>query len=48
MANPFVYTELNTSDVSSSKTFYSKLFDWKLEDTFDRCGIGAGDYERRW
>jgi hypothetical protein len=32
MANPFVYTELNTSDVPGSKTFYSKLFDWKLED----------------
>jgi predicted enzyme related to lactoylglutathione lyase len=32
MANPFVYTELSTSDVPGSKTFYSKLFDWKLED----------------
>ena len=32
MANPFVYTELNASDVPRSKTFYSKLFDWKLED----------------
>ena len=32
MANPFVYTELNTTDVPASKTFYSKLFDWKLED----------------
>src|SRR3982074_3942726 len=32
MAHPFVSTELNTSDVPSSKTFYSKLFDWKLED----------------
>jgi hypothetical protein len=32
MANTFVYTELNTSDVPGSKTFYSKLFDWKLED----------------
>ena len=32
MANPFVYTELNASDVPRSKIFYSKLFDWKLED----------------
>jgi len=32
MANPFVYTELNTTDLSPSKAFYSKLFDWKLED----------------
>ena len=32
MANPFVYVELNTTDVSPSKAFYSKLFDWKLED----------------
>jgi predicted enzyme related to lactoylglutathione lyase len=40
MANPFVYTELNTSDVPGSKTFYSKLFDWKLEDV---SGMGM-DY----
>ena len=32
MENPFVYTELNTTDLSPSKAFYSKLFDWKLED----------------
>jgi predicted enzyme related to lactoylglutathione lyase len=32
MANPFVYVELNTTDVQPSKAFYSKLFDWKLED----------------
>ena len=32
MTNPFVYVELNTTDVSPSKAFYSKLFDWKLED----------------
>jgi hypothetical protein len=32
MANPFVYVELNTTDLSPSKAFYSKLFDWKLED----------------
>jgi predicted enzyme related to lactoylglutathione lyase len=32
MTNRFVYVELNTTDVSPSKAFYSKLFDWKLED----------------
>ena len=30
MANPFVYVELNTTDLSPSKAFYSKLLDWKL------------------
>jgi predicted enzyme related to lactoylglutathione lyase len=33
MANPFVHMELNTTDVGKAKTFYGKLFDWKLEDT---------------
>src|SRR5882757_3033310 len=48
MANPFVYVELNTTDVSASKTFYTKLFDWKLEDvpgadyTFIKVGEGTG------
>lgn len=32
MANPFVHVELNTTDVAKAKSFYSKLFDWKLED----------------
>lgn len=32
MANPFVHVELNTTDVTKAKDFYSKLFDWKLED----------------
>jgi len=47
MANPFVYVELNTADVSSSKDFYSKLFDWKLEDVpgmgMDYTFIKVGD-----
>jgi predicted enzyme related to lactoylglutathione lyase len=30
MANPFVHVELNTTDVGKAKTFYGKLFDWKL------------------
>jgi predicted enzyme related to lactoylglutathione lyase len=50
MANPFVYVELNTSDVPGSKSFYTKLFDWKLEDvpdigmdyTFIKVGEGTG------
>src|SRR4051812_21139418 len=33
MANPFVHMELNSTDVDKAKGFYSKLFDWGLEDT---------------
>jgi predicted enzyme related to lactoylglutathione lyase len=32
MANPFVHVELNTTDVAKAKSFYGKLFDWKLQD----------------
>ena len=32
MANPFVHIELHTKDVTKAKDFYTKLFDWKLED----------------
>jgi predicted enzyme related to lactoylglutathione lyase len=32
MPNPFVHVELNASDPEKAKTFYSKLFDWKLQD----------------
>jgi predicted enzyme related to lactoylglutathione lyase len=32
MANAFVHMELNTTDPAKAKDFYSKLFDWKLED----------------
>lgn len=32
MANPFVHVELNTTDLPKAKAFYSKLFDWQLED----------------
>jgi uncharacterized protein len=50
MANPFVHIELNTTDVSKAKTFYGKLFDWKLEDvpmpigayTMIKVGEGTG------
>lgn len=30
--NPFCHVELNTTDVKKSKDFYTKLFDWKLQD----------------
>jgi predicted enzyme related to lactoylglutathione lyase len=48
MPNPFVHVELNTTDVDKSKTFYGKLFDWKLEDipmgdeTYTMIGVGTG------
>ena len=32
MANPFVHVELNTTDVDKAKNFYSKLFDWEMQD----------------
>lgn len=32
MANPFVHVELNTTDLGQAKTFYAKLFDWKMQD----------------
>jgi predicted enzyme related to lactoylglutathione lyase len=38
MANPFVHVELNTTDMDKAKAFYTKLFDWKLEDT----DVGGG------
>jgi predicted enzyme related to lactoylglutathione lyase len=38
MANPFVHVELTTTDVSKAKSFYSALFDWKLDDV----GMGHG------
>ena len=57
MANPFVHVEINTTDVGKAKTFYGKLFDWKLEDvpmgtetyTMIRVGdgIGGGLMKRR-
>jgi uncharacterized protein len=50
MANPFVHVELNTPDPQKAKTFYSELFQWKLEDipnplspyTMIRVGEGTG------
>ncbi len=48
MANAFVHSELNTTDVTKAKGFYSKLFDWKLEDvpmgngTYTMIRVGEG------
>src|SRR5579864_3353043 len=32
MGNPFVHMELMSTHVDKVKSFYGKLFDWKLED----------------
>jgi predicted enzyme related to lactoylglutathione lyase len=48
MANPFAHVELNTNDVGKAKGFYSKLFDWKMEDmkmdwgTYTIISVGEG------
>jgi uncharacterized protein len=49
MANPFVHIELATTDVAKAKSFYQKLFDWKLDDmdmgpggTYTMIGVGEG------
>jgi len=50
MANTFVHSELSTTDVAKAKSFYGKLFDWKLEDipmgdmsyTLIKVGDGTG------
>jgi predicted enzyme related to lactoylglutathione lyase len=51
MANPFVHVELNTPDPDKAKEFYSKLFQWQLEDmpgssdgvyTLVKVGEGTG------
>jgi len=49
MANPFVHVELETSDVAKAKAFYSKLFDWQLDDmpmgdgsTYTLIKVGEG------
>jgi predicted enzyme related to lactoylglutathione lyase len=38
MANPFVHVELDTTNLGKAKTFYTKLFDWKLEDVAKEMG----------
>lgn len=41
MPNPFVHIELQTKDVAKAKEFYSKLFDWRLEDVPMPGGEGS-------
>ncbi len=46
MGNPFCHIELHTDDAGKSKSFYSELFDWQLEDmpmgdmTYTMVGVG--------
>jgi predicted enzyme related to lactoylglutathione lyase len=48
MANPFVHVELQTNDLAKAKAFYSRLFDWKLEDvpmeggSYTMVNVGEG------
>jgi hypothetical protein len=49
MANPFVHVELSTNDVDKAKSFYTGLFDWKLQDipmpegmVYTMIGVGEG------
>ena len=50
MRNPFVHVELVSTDVGKAKSFYGKLFKWKLEDvdmgdmiyTLIKAGDGTG------
>ena len=48
MGNPFVHVELMSTDIGKAKTFYGKLFDWKLEDmpmgdmTYTMIKVGEG------
>jgi predicted enzyme related to lactoylglutathione lyase len=50
MRNPFVHVELVSTDVAKVKSFYGKLFKWKLEDvdmgdmiyTLIKAGEGTG------
>jgi predicted enzyme related to lactoylglutathione lyase len=49
MGNPFVHVELSSNDLPAAKTFYSKLFDWRLEDmdmgpggTYTMINVGDG------
>ena len=43
MANPFIHVELNTADPEKAKAFYSKLFQWQLEE-MPNTAIPAGSY----
>lgn len=51
MGNPFVHIELHTADMNTARDFYTRLFDWKLEEmpvtgsapcTMIKVGEGTG------
>jgi len=51
MPNPFVHSELATTDLAKAKEFYGKLFGWKLEDTpmadgstYTMIDVGENEY----
>jgi len=50
MGNPFVHIELQTGDLAKATTFYSKLFDWKLETGRHACSRRghALHHDQRW
>jgi hypothetical protein len=58
MGNPFVHVELMSTDVGKAKSFYGKLFDWKLEDmptgeidsegSFPRAAGGSPRFTPNW
>ncbi|MGE5277470.1 MAG: VOC family protein [Acidobacteriota bacterium] len=39
MPNPFIYCELHTADPAAAKSFYGRLFDWKLKDSQTPGGL---------
>jgi hypothetical protein len=43
LANPFVHVELNTPEPENSKSFYSQLFQWKLE-AVPNPAVPSGSY----
>jgi predicted enzyme related to lactoylglutathione lyase len=48
MGNAFVHVELNTTDLDKAKAFYTKLFNWELEEapmpegTYTMIKVGNG------
>lgn len=43
VANPFVHVELNTPDPEKAKAFYSKLFQWQMEEV-PNPAVSTGTY----
>jgi len=41
MSNPFVHVELATTNIKKARTFYSKLFRWKLKDIPNKAAGGT-------